>query len=259
VVEAAELVVHHDDDGQGEALGQVCHGRELIERHFPTTSTFNEDMLMPSREGVKGGDEIGGIKTAVFHHRGGVGCSGDFKPDGVHLVQNEPRRAVTGIEQMDGIVTRTANERFIACGGFAEAFEGFEQEAGNVGFPCVRIGASDEVVGGHAELLEAINAHAADAVGFAKADGFGGYRREINDAAANVGAAIIDAGHDPASVVKIGAADEAAERPVTMGSGEGGSNESLPTGGAAVRVQGGDAVLALDDACGGLGNRWLGG
>ncbi len=259
MVEAAELVVHHDDDGQGEALGQVCHGRELIERHLPATRTFNEHMLVPSREGVKGGDEFAGIKTTVFHHRRGIRRGGDFEPDGVHFVQNESRRAVAGIEEVDGIVTRTANEWFIACGGFAEAFEGFEQETGDVGFACVRIGASDEVMSGHAGLLEAIYADAADALGFAQADGFGGFGREIDDAAADVGAAIIDADDDPAAVVKIGAADEAAERPVTMGSGEGSSAESLPTGGAAIRVQRGDAMLALDDACGGLGNRWLGG
>ena len=214
---------------------------------------------MPRSEGVKGGDEFGGIKTAVFHHRGGVGRGGDFEPDGVHLVQNEPRWAETGIEEVDGIVTRTANEWLIARDGFPEAFEGFEQEAGDVGFACIGIRAGDEVMVGHAGLLEAINAHAADALGFAQADGFGGFWREIDDAPADVGTAIIDANDDPASVVKIRAADEATERPVTMGGGEGGSIESLPTGGAAVRVKGGNAVLALDDACGGLGNRWLGG
>ena len=259
VVQAAELVVHDNNHGQGEALGQVCHGRELIERHFPTTSTFNEDMLMPRSEGVKGGDELGDIKTAVFHHRGGIGRGGDLEPDGVHLVQTKPRWAETGIEEVDGIVTRTANERFIACCGFSGAFEGFEQEACDVGFACIGIRAGDEVMVGHAGLLEAINAHAADALGFAQADGIGGFWREIDDTPADVGTAIIDTDDDPAAVVKIRAADEASEWPVTMGGGEGGSAKSLPTGGAAVRVKGGNAVLALDDACGGLRNRWLGG
>ena len=97
-------------------------------------------------------------------------------------------------------------------------------------------------------LLQPLDLHFADPLPSMKADGAGGGGGEINDAPADVGAAIVDADDDPAAGVRVRAAHETTQGPGFMCGGEGIRAIRLTTGGAAVRVDTGKSVLRGDDA-----------
>ena len=96
--------------------------------------------------------------------------------------------------------------------------------------------------------LQPLDFHFADALAVMEADGAGGGGGEVDDAAADVGAAIVDADDDPAAGVGVRAAHEAAQRPGFMRGGKGIRAIRLTTGGAAVGVDAGESVLRGDDA-----------
>jgi hypothetical protein len=51
-----------------------------------------------------------------------------------------------GVGEVDGVITRAADEGLEASDAFASAFQGFQQQAGDVSLACVGVGAGDEVV-----------------------------------------------------------------------------------------------------------------
>lgn len=71
VIQAAEAVVHDDDDRQSKLGGEVGHGFFANERDFPAACSFDEDVAVPCGEAVLAA--CFDIDAAVFQQGGGVG------------------------------------------------------------------------------------------------------------------------------------------------------------------------------------------
>ena len=101
---------------------------------------------MPGGERMELRDDRIHIEAAVFHECGGEGRGGNFEPDGVQIIERERFRRVTGVVQMNDVLATAADEGFEAERGLSGAFQGLEEQAGDVGLARVRVGAGDEVM-----------------------------------------------------------------------------------------------------------------
>lgn len=144
MIEAAELVVDHDDDGQAERDGEVGQGVLSGERHLPATGAFDQDVGVLRGEGVEAVAACLDIDAAVFQQGGGIGGGGHLQEHRVDLLDGE--NATAGLLEGERIASVAAGEGLVADGVMTGPAQRLDEQAGDVGLARVGVGAGDEVV-----------------------------------------------------------------------------------------------------------------
>jgi hypothetical protein len=159
VVEGAEAVGDDEEDGEIEGGSEVGDGFIGGEGDLPAADAFDEDEVELGGEGLVSGMDSGEVDGAVGELGGGEGGDGGGVEDGVD--EGEVGAGGRGVEsgglaEGDGVIAVAAGDGFEAGGVVSGVAEGFDEEAGEVGFTDVGVGAGDEVAHGEATLCEAL-------------------------------------------------------------------------------------------------------
>ena len=141
MVERAEFVSGDEDDRQFQIGSEIGDPVICSKRDFPTARAFDEDLRVFRGEVMESGDQFRRIHGAVFQHPSDIRGDRGVEINRVDFIEIDPA-GYSG--QDNGVLAIPAGDGFVTDGVPALVPQGFDDQAGDVGFADVGVRSRDE-------------------------------------------------------------------------------------------------------------------